>query len=279
MTQKTGHGMLSRWVWAAGCAVFVVGLWVGCREEKAPGSSPLEDSKTSRTSRPDRPERKAWDPALGSAAVKGIVRFQGPPPQPRRIALNRECQQVHPAPMFSEAEIVNPNGTVRNVFVWVTKGLESWEFPLPSENVVVDQKGCRYVPHIVGVRVGQSLEFRNSDPFLHNVNNTSLLNPWKFRNRSHPQGTPPIVEKMSKTQVLSMIKCEVHPWMSVYAGIVDHPFFAVTGGEGTFELGKLPPGEYTIEAAHEKYGKKSVEVPLSREVVKQIEFTFEEQGD
>ncbi len=213
------------------------------------------------------------DPAT-AATISGKVTFTGTAPANEPIAMDAEptCADQYPNGAFTETVLVNDNGTLQNVFVYVKSGLENYKFDPPSEGVVLDQKGCRYHPHVFGIQVGQDLIIRNSDGILHNIH------PQPTVNKSFNLGQPVKMDstkKFDKVEVMIPIKCDVHEWMSGYVGVLDHPYFAVTGSDGTFSLPNLPPGTYTIEAWHEKYGTQTMEVTVGAKETKDIEFTFQ----
>jgi plastocyanin len=210
-----------------------------------------------------------------NATVKGVVKFVGEAPKPRLISMkaDRQCDAIHGGKsVTAEDVVVNPNGTLKWVFVYVKEGVKGKYNP-PSEPVVLDQQGCLYQPHVFGIMVGQKLEVRNSDPLLHNVHATPKKNkpfnigqPVKGMKSYHTFNTP---------EIMVPFKCDVHPWMSAYAGVLDHPFFSVSNEKGEFEIKNLPPGTYTIEAWHEKFGTLTQTVTVKPGETKRIEFTYE----
>ena len=211
------------------------------------------------------------DPAT-AGTIAGRVSFEGaaPAPQPIRMSSDPNCEP-HAAGARTEALVVN-DGALQNVFVYVKDGLGTLRFPIPSSPVVLDQKGCRYTPHVLGIQVGQTLEIVNSDATLHNVHAMAESN------REFNMGQP--VQGMRHThtfttkEVLLPFKCDVHNWMRAYLGVVDHPFHAVTTADGRFELKGLPPGTYTIEAVHETLGAKTQTVTIGAKETKDVAFAF-----
>jgi hypothetical protein len=168
------------------------------------------------------------------------------------------------------------NGGLKNVFVYIKDGLgNKYVFDTPTAPVKLDQKGCHYVPHVVGVRTTQPLEISNDDPTLHNVHGMPQDNP-EFNQGQPVQGMTNTVT-FTKPEVLIPFKCDVHSWMTAYVGVVDHPFFAVTGDGGSFELRGVPPGTYSVEAVHEKLGRVSLPVTLGDKDAKELTFTFKAQ--
>jgi plastocyanin len=213
------------------------------------------------------------DPAT-AGAVAGKVSYQGQRPARKRIQLEEEqaCVELNPRGLDDESIVVNRDGTLANVFVWVKQGLEGKRFAMPEGPVVFDQKGCRFGPRVFGVRTGQIVRIVNSDPVTHNVHPQAQMNrEW---NQSQPPGGEVVERKFVRPEVMIKVKCNVHSWMRAYIGAVEHPYFAVTGADGSFSLPNLPPGEYTIEAWHEKLGTQEQHVTLAPGAKTAITFTF-----
>ena len=205
--------------------------------------------------------------------VAGKVSFTGTAPKLNvlRMDADKVCKAAHKTPQKSEEVVVNANGTLKNVLVYVKDGLGSRKFEAPTKKVTFDQKGCVYTPHVVGVQTGQELDVMNSDPTLHNVHSLSKENP-QF-NVAQPKQGMKLTKKFDKPEVFK-VKCEVHTWMGAYIGVFSHPFFAVSGDDGSFTLPKLPAGEYTIEAWHEKYGTQTTKVKVDAAGKATADFTF-----
>ena len=163
------------------------------------------------------------------------------------------CPKRRRAPQFQATFLVGSDGkSLGNVFVYVKDGLGNYVYDPPAGNATIDQKGCRYTPHVFGVRVGQKIEIINSDPTLHNIHATPKANS-EF-NTGQPMQGMKTEHTFTAKEVMVPFKCDVHGWMNAYVGVLDHPFFAVTGEDGKFTLKGLPPGTYTVEAWHEKLG-------------------------
>ena len=226
---------------------------------------------------PEAGNADATPPANATGAVAGKVALEGTPPErmPLNVSSDPVCIAVSQGMPPKSEEVISQAGGLGNVFVWVSKGLEGKRFPPPRQPVAFDQKGCVYSPHVFGVRVGQTIRITNSDPTLHNVHTLPKAN--QELNQGQPKGSGPIELKFRRPEPETMVKvkCEVHTWMNAYAGVVEHPYFAVSEPNGAFEFAeKLPPGKYTVSAWHEKYGKKDQEVDVA-EGDNQVSFTFE----
>jgi plastocyanin len=211
------------------------------------------------------------DPAT-SGGVTGRVLFAGTPPPPAPIKMGSDpyCEQQGAA--VTETVAVGADGGLKNVFVYVKDGLGDLRFPVPGTPVVLDQKGCRYVPRVFGVQVGQPIEIVNSDRTLHNIHALAETN------REFNMGQPAPgrdTHTFSTREVMVLFKCDVHRWMNAYAGVLDHPYYAVTSEDGRFELKGLPPGTYTIEAWHETLGAATQSVTIGAKETKDVPFSFE----
>jgi len=179
---------------------------------------------------------------------------------------------------MSEDVIVNDNGTLRNVFVYVKSGLPSGRtYEVPKEPVIIEQKGCEYIPHVFGMMAKQLLLIKNDDDTLHNIHAMPTVNE-EF-NKGQPAGSPDLKRTFTKPEVMVHFKCDVHPWMSAYVGVMDNPFYSVTGADGTFVLKGLPAGDYEIVAWHEKYGEQSQKVKVADGETKTVDFKFSKPAE
>lgn len=205
-------------------------------------------------------EKKTIDPAtVGS--LSGVVSFDGDPGTPEVFKLVGEAYCIHEHPDgWTDDRLQVQDGYIANAFVWIKSGLEGYEFPTPTETIELDQQGCLYSPRVIGVQVGQPLIAKNSDPIMHNVH----TKPEKQRgqNRGQPEGAPPMDIRLRRPEVMVEVRCDVHAWMKAWIGVVPHPFFAVTGADGTFHFDGLPPGTYTVEVWHETLGRQEAEVTI-----------------
>jgi plastocyanin len=219
---------------------------------------------------------KPVDPAT-TGDIGGRVVFTGPRPAVDviRVGIDPVCAQTVGANVQSQAVLIGQDGALENVFVYVKDGLDpAYSFEIPTTPVTLDQKGCRYTPRVFGVRAGQPVEIVNSDATLHNVHALPMMN------QEFNQGEPSQGARMQKTftvpEVMVRFKCDVHAWMSAYVGVMAHPFFAVTGADGTFTIKGLPPGTYTLEAWHEKFGTRSATVTVAEHHTQHASFSFGE---
>ena len=209
-----------------------------------------------------------------AGTIKGKVAFQGQPPQNPTISMASDpvCAGAHKDAVTGQTYMVKDGG-LDNAFVYIKDGLGTqYGFDTPTAPVRIDQKGCEYVPHVVGLRVGQPLEITNSDSTMHNVHGMPQTN----QEFNYGQPVPGMKNAVTFTvpEVLIPFKCDVHSWMNAYIGVVNHPYFAITINGGTFELRDVPAGTYTLEAVHEKLGRQTQSVTLGESDTKDITFTF-----
>jgi len=211
--------------------------------------------------------------------VSGKVAFQGAKPKLQRIMMDQDpvCVQKHGGkPVFAEDGDVNANGTLPNTFVYVKSGAEKYVFATPTDAVTLDQDGCMYKPHVLGVMVGQTLKVVSSDATTHNIHPMPKDNrEW---NMSQAPGAAPIEQKFAREEIMIPVKCNQHPWMRAYVGVVKNPFYAVTGSDGTFTLKGLPPGDYTLGAWTALGGgagqTQEQKVTIGAKEKKTVDFTF-----
>ena len=232
-----------------------------------------DSSKSAKPSSPAAaPDAKKVD-ASTAATLTGKVVLDGTPPAPATIKMGSDptCEAANKDGLKSETFVVD-NGGLENVFVYIKDGLgNKYLFDTPTDPVKLDQKGCHYEPHVLGIRTTQPLKIVNSDNTMHNIHGMPQAN------REFNMGQPlPMSNDVTFTtpEVLIPFKCDVHSWMNAFVGVVDHPYFAVTANGGKFELRTIPPGTYTIEAVHEKLGRQAQQVTLGEKDSKEITFTF-----
>jgi len=216
----------------------------------------------------------------GQAGISGRVWLSGvPPPEiPIRIE-GTTCGGLHLQPLSTRHYVVTHDGGLANVFVYIKEGLENLKFPVPTNQPVLDNKGCLFEPYVMGLQAKQNMKFQNSDPILHNMHVTSRNNK-EFNIGLSPKGrvsdrnlvSPSF---LSKPEVFVRVKCDVHPWMFAYIGVVSHPFFAVTDAEGTFRFPPgLPEGKYLVAAVHPKAGESVQEITVAANEPRVLNFSL-----
>ena len=211
--------------------------------------------------------------ASPSASVSGVVKFDGIPPKPSRIdmAFDPNCKPGSPA--VTEDIVAGASGSLENVVVFVADGLGDRTFQPPAQPAVLEQKGCLYRPHVIALQTNQKLSVVNSDATTHNIHPSPANN--RESNTIQPPGVP-LELSFAREEIAIPVKCNVHPWMKGYIAVFKHPFFAVTGKDGSFELKNLPPGTYTITAWHGKLGTQSQKVTVSAGQSQTLDFAFKQ---
>ncbi len=208
------------------------------------------------------------DPAT-VATVSGTVKFDGTAPKAAKIDMSQDpaCKGGN------EAEnVVVDGGDLANVFVYVKDGLGNRTFDVPKDPVVLDQQGCKYHPHVLGVMTGQTVQIKNDDQTTHNIHPTPKDNrEW---NESQPPQTAPLEKTFAREEIMLPVKCNQHPWMKMYINVVKSPFFAVTDKSGKYEIKGLPPGDYTLAFVQEKLGEQDQKVTVAPKDSKTVDATF-----
>jgi plastocyanin len=198
--------------------------------------------------------------AADAGSISGKVTLNGKPPADK--APTKAPADCHVGEIQIRNYVVGADGGLGNVFVYIKDGLAGKKFDAPAAPVVLDQVGCMYTPQVLGLQVGQPLQIKNSDDTMHNVNAQAKKNaPF---NLSQAKKGDQNDKKFEKEEVLIKFKCDVHPWMSAFVGVVNHPFFAVTKEDGTFKFTGVPDGEYSVVGVHPKAGEsKPVKVKVA----------------
>lgn len=245
------------------CGICVL---AGCSGTPTKGSQPEAKKEPA-------PSYFRVDPAT-AGVLKGAVRFTGKKPARKAIDMSGDppCEEAHHGKVFDESVMVNPDGTLANVFIYIKSGLEGKAFEIPATPVAIDQHGCWFHPRVLGIQVGQTLQVTNSDPVTHNIHPLAQVNrEW---NHSQGAGDAPLARKFLRPEVMIPVKCNIHSWMRAFIGVVDHPYFAVTGSDGTFEIQNVPPGDYVIEAWQEKLGTQEQKITITPSGKIETSFTF-----
>lgn len=207
--------------------------------------------------------------------VSGHVTFTGKPPAREIIRMSSDpsCAADSTQKPLDNAVLVASDGAVENAFVYIKDGLDpAYTFDTPTTPVVLDQKGCFYVPRVMGLFVGQPLEMANTDPTFHNVHAMPKQN--REFNHGLAPGVPPMRHTFMTPEVMVRFKCDVHGWMGAHIGVMAHPFFAVTGTDGAFSLSGVPPGSYTVEAWHEVFGTRTAQITVGSGDMTPVSFSF-----
>lgn len=248
---------------ALGCVmVFISGCSGKAKNEPAPSPAPAAV-----------PVYYKVDPAT-AGSVSGEIHYKGRRPVPKAIDMSEEpaCVEAHKGKAHDESIVVGKTGGLANVFVYIKSGLEGKTFAVPADPVIIDQKGCWFHPRVMGIQVGQTLKVINSDPVTHNIHPMAQTNrEW---NHSQGAGDPPIERRFLKPEVMIPVKCNIHSWMHAYIGVLDHPYFAVTGDNGKFVIKDLPPGTYTLGVWQEKLGTQERQITVPPHGNTDANFTF-----
>lgn len=206
-------------------------------------------------------------PVYGDATLRGRVTFVGTPP-PVRMLANDTCH-AGARPIPDETVVIGATGGLANVIVYL-EGVPASDGS-SRERIVMDQQGCQYLPHVVALQVGQTLRVTTSDPVFHNVHYLSE------RNGTQNIGLPAAGDFHDFTfdqPEFIRLRCDVHPWMSAWVGVLESPFFAVTDLEGSFDIGRIPPGQYTLVTWHELFGEQRTPVTLAQGLPTTLELSY-----
>jgi hypothetical protein len=240
--------------------LFIFLITVSACSKKEPASAPV----TSAAATP-------IDPATTST-ITGVISFHGDAPKPEKIDMSQDPACVlGTEPNFSQSFAVD-QGKLQNVYIYIKDGLGNRIFATPSEPAILDQHGCRYVPHVMGIMVNQKLRILNSDLAMHNIHTASETNrAWNIS--QSPKGDA-IEQTFTHPEMMIPVKCNQHPWMKMYLNVSANPFFAVSAKDGSFEIKGLPPGEYTIAAVHERMGEKTQKITVGPKEIKKVDFGY-----
>ncbi len=212
-----------------------------------------------------------------AGTIEGTVHYAKTPPKPVQIDMSQDPACTLGPANYSEGYVVN-NGGFANVFIYVKDGLGNKIYAAPTQPVDIDQKGCRYVPHVVGVMMGQAVRFTNSDPTMHNIHMNPTVQgnqpvdisqpPSNGQNGAHDEAT------FGKPELMMPVRCNNHPWMQAFINVAPNPFFAVSDASGKFVIRGLPPGTYTVVADQENMGQKTATVTVGAKQTVTQDFSY-----
>lgn len=238
---------------------------------------------TNSTNPPANTESAGAGPYSGATGtVSGVISYDGTPPAAKKIDTSADpvCGQKNPN--LATDDTLVTDGKLANTFVYIKEGtveggkkVGDYTWATPSTAAQLDQNGCHYAPHVMGVQVNQKISITNSDATQHNIHPTPKLNPeW---NQTQANGAAPIEKSFARPEVLIPVKCNQHPWMKAYIGVMRTPFFAVSGKDGSFEIKGVPPGKYTVVAWREGGAngtEKTMEVTVPANGAAKADFAF-----
>ena len=258
---------MNKKTWIALMTLLCLGLLIlaGCsKKEEQPAAAP-------EAAAPAAPAATPIDPAT-VASVSGTVKLDGAAPKAAKIDMSQDaaCKGTNNA-----ETIVADGGNLANVFVYVKDGLGTRTFDVPTASVTIDQQGCKYHPHVLGVMAGQNIDIKNDDQTTHNIHPTPQANrEW---NESQPPAAAPLEKSFAREEIMLPVNCNQHPWMRMYINVVKSPFYAVTGPDGKYEIKGVPPGNYTIAFVQEKLGEQTQKVTLAAKDSKTVDQAFKAQ--
>jgi hypothetical protein len=253
-------------------ALSLLALSSACGGAKTPETNKNGGEATSATAAP---------PSGPTGTISGVISYNGTPPAPKKIDTTADpvCGQKNPN--LTTDDTIVKDGKLANVFVYIKEGtvdggkkVAEYTWPTPTSEVQLDQNGCHYAPHVLGVMVNQKLKITNSDATQHNIHPTPKLNQeW---NQTQANGAPPIEKSFARAEVLIPVKCNQHPWMKAYIGVMRHPLFAVSSDTGAYEIKNVPPGKYTVVAWREGQTpeEKPMEVTVTANGAAKADFAF-----
>jgi len=236
-------------------------ILAGCDQTQKPsGSAP--------GTTPQQPTAVVDKSTAGS--ISGAISFKGAAPKMPMLDMSSD-PACPPDPQAPEVVMVK-NGKLANVFVYVKDADRLGTFPAPTEPVILDQKGCRYIPHVIGLLVGQPLKILNTDHAEHNIHPMPRNNAaW---NESQSPSGEPITKRFQHPEIMMPVECNQHPWMQMYVNVLPHPYFAVSAADGSFQIKDLPAGEYTLVAVHEKFGEQTTKITVAPKQNTAANFAF-----
>ncbi len=213
--------------------------------------------------------------ASDTGGISGTVHFQGKAPVLRPIAMDKDpvCAREQSGTVLSEDGRVNANGTLPNAFVYISKGTGNLSGHVPASSATLTQRGCIFQPHVLGIMVGQTLQVVTEDPTTHNIHISATTGNRDWNVTQQP-GTPSVMTKFSHPVIMVPVRCNIHPWMAAYIGVVSNPYYAVTGDDGSFSIKNVPPGDYTLSVWTATFGIQERSVTVGAGESATVDFTF-----
>ncbi|HUQ91464.1 MAG TPA: hypothetical protein VM120_07270 [Bryobacteraceae bacterium] len=237
---------------------------MNCKSLVALAAALMGQACSTRTESPPKVAYTQVDPST-AGVISGKVLVTGKMRPSRKVIMDEDpqCAGLHKIPVTDEPGAV---------FIHIKRGLEGKVFPPPAEPVTIDQRGCWFHPKVIGIQTGQTLKVTNSDPVTHNIHPRAQVNrEW---NQSQDAGSAPLTRRFARPETMIRVKCNIHGWMRAWIGVTDNPYFAVVQAGGTFEIGNVPPGSYTIEAWQEELGTQEQQVTVAPRGKPVVSFTF-----
>ena len=219
----------------------------------------------------EAPAAAAVDPST-VGTISGMANFGGmvPTMAPIDMSAEEDCAAGYGADGPMAQNVLVSGGGLGNVFVYLSEGVSG--APAVSGAAELDQENCRYTPHVLGVQSGQDIAISNSDNLLHNINATPTEN--RGFNISQPRAGITSTQRFAVAEVMVPVRCDVHGWMQAYIGVVDHPYFAVTGADGSYSIANVPAGDYTLTAWHEEFGTMTASVTVTAGGMAEASFDY-----
>jgi plastocyanin len=245
-------------------------LLAGCKPDAAVKKAEVIDHATS-PAEAGQPLSAADLANAGS--IHGTVTFSGKAPErvPIDMSMDPACS-LAPGTNLTEQYIVS-HGHLANVYIYIKSGVPDSQAAPTAPSVVLDQKGCRYIPHVIAVQQGGTISFHNSDPTMHNIHMVPTVGSETLDISQGPMGSPQ-TRQFNTVETMLPVRCNNHPWMSAFINVAPNPYFAVTGDDGSFTIAGLPPGTYTLAAIHEKLGEQDIQVTVPAKGAAKAKFTF-----
>ncbi len=219
------------------------------------------------------PTQAAPAPVANAGSISGVIHFTGKPPARVKIDMSMDPACAMTAAENDAEQYIVANGKLANVYLYIKAGAPPSKAPAKTPPVVLDQKGCRYTPHVIALQQGGSVEFRNSDPTMHNIHTTPETGEASIDVSQGPMGTAQTRQFQQPEQMLP-VRCNNHPWMNAFINVSATPFFAVSAADGSFTINGLPPGNYTLAAVHEKLGEQDIQITVPPSSAAKADFTY-----